>query len=114
MVYDVSQAAAIYQQNANRVENATKVVSSVSDPAQISTDREQIKSNFLETIRNYARGVVDENENAERVATDAITGEANLTEVITAVASAEASLQTLVTVRDRVISAYQEIMRMPI
>ena len=37
-----------------------------------------------------------------------------LVEVITAVAESEAALETLVAVRDRVIAAYEEIMRMPI
>ena len=44
----------------------------------------------------------------------AVVGEADLVEVVTAVNSAEMALQTVVTVRDRVISAYQEILRMPI
>ena len=35
-------------------------------------------------------------------------------DVVTAVSSAEASLETVMAVRDQVISAYQEIMRMPI
>lgn len=46
----------------------------------------------------------------------AVTGGAsgNIIDVVTAVAEAEMALQTVVTVRDRVITAYQEIMRMPI
>ena len=35
-------------------------------------------------------------------------------DVVTAISSAEASLETVMAVRDQVISAYQEIMRMPI
>lgn len=38
----------------------------------------------------------------------------NLTDVVTAVAEAETAIQTLAAVRDRVISAYEEIMRMPV
>jgi flagellar hook-basal body complex protein FliE len=41
-------------------------------------------------------------------------GKADLVDVVTAVAEAELTVQTIVAVRDRVISAYQEIMRMPI
>jgi flagellar hook-basal body complex protein FliE len=37
-----------------------------------------------------------------------------VTDVVTAVTNAEVALDTVVAVRDRVISAYQEIMRMPI
>jgi len=44
----------------------------------------------------------------------AVTGEADLTDVVAAITSAELTLQTVVAVRDRLISAYQEIMRMPI
>ena len=46
----------------------------------------------------------------------AVTGgrDGNLIDVVTAVAEAETTLQTVVTVRDKVIAAYQEIMRMPI
>lgn len=46
----------------------------------------------------------------------AITGGTggNIVDVVTAVAEAESTLQTVVTVRDKVITAYQEIMRMPI
>jgi flagellar hook-basal body complex protein FliE len=44
----------------------------------------------------------------------AVTGEADIVDVVQAVGNAEITLQTVVAVRDRVISAYQEIMRMPI
>jgi flagellar hook-basal body complex protein FliE len=37
-----------------------------------------------------------------------------MSNVVTAVAEAEAALQTVVAVRDRVIEAYKDIMRMPI
>lgn len=41
-------------------------------------------------------------------------GKAEMVDVVTAVAEAELTVQTIVAVRDRVISAYQEILRMPI
>lgn len=43
-----------------------------------------------------------------------VNGQTDLVGVVTAIASAEASLETVVAVRDQVIAAYQEIMRMPI
>jgi flagellar hook-basal body complex protein FliE len=43
-----------------------------------------------------------------------VQGQGSLIDVVTAVSSAEASLETVMAVRDQVISAYQEIMRMPI
>ena len=44
----------------------------------------------------------------------AAIGKADLTDVVTAVTNAEMTLQTVTAVRDKVVSAYQEILRMPI
>jgi flagellar hook-basal body complex protein FliE len=41
-------------------------------------------------------------------------GKANVVDVVTAVAETEVAIEALVSVRDRVIQAYEEIMRMPI
>ncbi len=41
-------------------------------------------------------------------------GKADLVDVVTAVAESEVAVGTLVSVRDKVIAAYEEIMRMPI
>jgi flagellar hook-basal body complex protein FliE len=43
-----------------------------------------------------------------------VGGKANVVDVVTAVAETEVAVETLVSVRDRVISAYEDIMRMPI
>ena len=51
---------------------------------------------------------------AETQMTSMVQGQGSLIDVVTAVSSAEASLETVMAVRDQVISAYQEIMRMPI
>lgn len=50
----------------------------------------------------------------EAAAAQVASGEANLVDVVTAVSAAEVSLETALAVRNRVIEAYQEIMRMPI
>ena len=50
----------------------------------------------------------------EKATAEAVTGQADLTDVVEAVTAAELTLQTVVAVRDRMMSAYQEIMRMPI
>ncbi len=51
---------------------------------------------------------------AESQSALAVAGKADLVDVVTAVNGAELALDTLVSVRDKVISAYQDIMRMPI
>ena len=42
------------------------------------------------------------------------SGKANVMDVVTAVAETDVAVSTLVSVRDRVIQAYEDIMRMPI
>jgi len=51
---------------------------------------------------------------AETQMASVVQGQGNLIDVVTAISSAEASLETVMAVRDQVIQAYQEIMRMPI
>jgi flagellar hook-basal body complex protein FliE len=43
-----------------------------------------------------------------------VTGKANIVDVVTAVSETEVAVEALVSVRDRMIQAYEEIMRMPI
>lgn len=51
---------------------------------------------------------------AETAVTNAAMGRGDLVDVVTAVSAAEATMETVIAVRDEVIKAYQEIMRMPI
>jgi flagellar hook-basal body complex protein FliE len=51
---------------------------------------------------------------AETAMANQVQGKAEMVDVVTAISSAEASLETVLAVRDQVIAAYQEIMRMPI
>jgi len=71
-------------------------------------------SSFMDLVRGAAQEAVKANYAAEETTARAMAGQANVTEVVTALANAESTLNTVVTVRDRVISAYQEILRMPI
>jgi flagellar hook-basal body complex protein FliE len=43
-----------------------------------------------------------------------VAGKANIVDVVTAVAETEVTIDALVSVRDKVIAAYEEIMKMPI
>jgi flagellar hook-basal body complex protein FliE len=69
---------------------------------------------FSQFLEGKAQQFVDTMKEGEKMSARAVTGEADLTEVVEAVTAAEITLQTVVAVRDRLLSAYQEIMRMPI
>lgn len=51
---------------------------------------------------------------AEDTTRAALTGQAGTTDVVMAVTRAELALQTAVALRDRVVAAYQDVMRMSI
>ena len=70
--------------------------------------------NFSSLIQSAVSGVAQSGKAAEAQAMAAAGGKADIVDVVTAVAESEAALETLVAVRDRVIAAYEEIMRMPI
>jgi flagellar hook-basal body complex protein FliE len=72
------------------------------------------QSGFAEMLTNVMGDMTATSRAAETQMTAAVQGQGSLIDVVTAVSSAEASLETVMAVRDQVISAYQEIMRMPI
>ncbi|WP_198373607.1 flagellar hook-basal body complex protein FliE, partial [Roseomonas rosulenta] len=57
---------------------------------------------------------VEVGREADAASTRALTGQGSVTDVVLAVGRAELTLQTAVAVRDRVVAAYQDVMRMPI
>lgn len=69
---------------------------------------------FSDFLQKKASDVLDTMKASEKTSAQAVTGEADLTDVVQAVTSAEVTLQTVVALRDRLIAAYQDIMRMPI
>lgn len=69
---------------------------------------------FESLLRAEVQGARDALQKSEAAAVEALSGKASLQQVVEAVTEAELSLQKMTAVRDRVISAYQEIMRMPI
>lgn len=70
--------------------------------------------NFGDMVTNAIGSVEANVRNAETLTSQAATGQAEMIDVVTAVAAAEVQLETVIAVRDQVIRAYQEIMRMPI
>jgi flagellar hook-basal body complex protein FliE len=69
---------------------------------------------FGELLENVMGSMTQTTKIAEAQMTSHARGQGSLIDVVTAVSSAEASLEAVIAVRDQVISAYQEIMRMPI
>ena len=69
---------------------------------------------FSAVLGRAMQGIVDAGHDADTQSMRAIAGGGNLTEVATSVSRAELALQSAVAVRDKVVQAYQDVMRMPI
>ena len=72
-------------------------------------------SSFADILEATVGRTKDAGRKSDTMAMRAAGGQpTDLVEVVTAVAESEAALESLVAVRDRVVAAYEEIMRMPI
>ena len=71
-------------------------------------------NDFSTMVKSFAQGAIDKSVASEQLSAAAAAGKANIDQVVIAVAEAEATLNTVVAVRDKVLEAYREILRMPI
>jgi flagellar hook-basal body complex protein FliE len=69
---------------------------------------------FAALVKGAIREAVKIGERSEKLSIAAINDRADLNQVVSAVAEAEVTLQTVVAIRDRVLEAYKEVLRMPI
>ncbi|MFD1961432.1 flagellar hook-basal body complex protein FliE [Novosphingobium panipatense] len=71
-------------------------------------------SGFGTMVENMVSETAGALRSAEAQSIKQISGKGDLIDVVTAIGAAETALDTVVAVRDRVVSAYSEIMRMQI
>ena len=69
---------------------------------------------FSDVLQNIVGGLTQSTHQAETQMAAHAAGKADLVDVVTSIASAETSLETVIAVRDQVISAYQQVMQMPL
>ena len=102
MVSNVASAIAAYSNAAQRT------------PQPDESARAAPGSSFADMVRGMVGNAVEAGQSAERISSEALVGRADINDVVMAVSNAEVGLQTVVSIRDRIIEAYQEIARMPI
>jgi flagellar hook-basal body complex protein FliE len=69
---------------------------------------------FGQMLDQIAKGSLDALKTGEAAAISGVQGKLPIQQAVDAVMSAERSLQTMIAVRDKAVSAYQEISRMSI
>ena len=99
-------AAAAYQAAA---QIGTSAASSGVMPANLSGP-----GSFSDFLSGAVQDSIKTIRQGEQAATAQVQGKANLVDVVNSVNAAELTLNTVVAVRDKVVSAYQSILNMPI
>jgi len=101
-------------------QNIAKVVAAYSNAAKggstsglSAVSNTQPKNTFASLVRGSIQGAIDAGNKSEAMSIKALNGKADINQVVTAVSEAEITLQTVVAIRDKVIDAYREIVRMP-
>jgi flagellar hook-basal body complex protein FliE len=76
--------------------------------------RDSAGPNFSAMVKEAIGAVVEAGRKSDGQAQAMAAGKANIVDVVTAVSETEVAVEAMVSVRDKVIQAYEEIMRMPI
>jgi len=71
-------------------------------------------SGFGDMLKSALEGAVGDQQRGEIASMQAVAGNADINSVVAAVTNADVTLQTVVAVRDKVISAYEEILHMTV
>ena len=107
MAADFGSAINAYREAAGAVREAGQTGNAVS-PADAGG------GSFAGMVQDSLSTAKEAGMRAEQLSMAQIAGEANMMDVVAAVATAEHTLETVVAVRDKVLQAYQKILRMPI
>ncbi len=80
----------------------------------LGVPQEGLGPNFSSVLKNVIDSVSQTAARSDAQAQTVAAGKANMVDVVTAVAETETAVQTLVSVRDKVIAAYEDILKMQI
>jgi flagellar hook-basal body complex protein FliE len=107
MALPVSAATSAYA-------NVAKLLNNQGSRPSVNQVAELGGGDFAKMLGEAVQGVVDSGKVSDAKAMDLVNGKGDMVDVVTAISETELAMNTMVAVRDRVISAYEEIMRMPI
>lgn len=103
MNVDFRSAVNAYNQAANVAKDIT--------PSSGKAGNSQMFSDMLHNAVGHTESSLNR---AESLSSKALVNQADITDVVSAVSSAELTLQTVIAVRDRLVTAVQDIMKMPV
>jgi len=86
----------------------------VGSISEIGATRGEGAGSFSEVLKSAITDTSDAVSVSANTGIEALNKQADLVDVVTSVQNAEMVLETVVAVRDKVIAAYQDIIKMPI
>jgi flagellar hook-basal body complex protein FliE len=90
-------------------------LSRLADPsAALGKGEQSAGPSFGSLLKDVVGSVVETGRKSDAQTQALVSGKSNIVDVVTAVSETEVAVQAMVSVRDKVIAAYEEIMRMPI
>ncbi len=92
--------------------NASRLISEPGKAAAVAAGGGT--PDFGKLVAEGLQGVMDAGRASDKLSLDLVNGKASVVDVVTAISQTELAMESMVAVRDKVISAYEEIMRMPI
>lgn len=93
-------------------ESARRIAAPEADmPGDAGPARER---SFADAIASAVSGMAAEVSGGEQAARAAMAGQGDVQSVVEALTATELALQSAVAIRDRVVEAYQEVLRMPV
>ena len=87
---------------------------SLSALARSSVNSGESDTSFSSVLKEAMSAVNEAGKKSDTQSRAMANGRANMVDVVTAVAETEVAIDAVVAVRDKVIAAYEEIMKMPI
>ncbi|MBN8968711.1 MAG: flagellar hook-basal body complex protein FliE [Rhizobiales bacterium] len=100
---------------ANAYASLSKIMDSAGGAAgSLGKTGDSAGPSFSAVLKDALGSVMEAGRKSDVQTVAAASGKANVMDVVTAVAETDVAVSTLVSVRDKVIQAYEDIMRMPI
>ena len=94
--------------------NAYANLARILDTGGAGKSSESGGPSFGALLKDAIGSVLDAGKKSDAQTVSMAQGKANVMDVVTAVAETDVAVSTLVSVRDRVIQSYEDIMKMPI
>lgn len=114
----VGRVAAAYAANRSPISSGLAETQAAASPLSAANQTDAVaasaESDFGGFLDKSISQAVDTLKESERVSLAAVSGKASAQDVVRSVLAAEMTVQSVVAIRDKMVQAYQEIMRIAV